>query len=144
MRDATRPILLVEDDDIDVMTTQRAFEHHRVASSLRVVHNGAAALDYLRREGEYADADDGVPPAIILLDLKMPVMNGIEFLQVVKSDGRLKRIPVVVLTSSDEETDVVKSYELGVAGFIVKPVSFAKLLDAMKTFDMYWTLSEIP
>jgi CheY-like chemotaxis protein len=139
-----KSILLVEDDEIDVETVQRAFETNRVANPLRVVHNGAEALAYLRREGEFAAREDVEQPAIVLLDLNMPVMNGIEFLREVKSDDELKKIPIVVLTTSREETDLVESYRLGAAGYIVKPVDFEKFLDAMKVFNLYWSLSELP
>ncbi len=129
MRDPNKPILLVDDDVVDVKTTLRALQQHKVPNPLRVVHNGAEALAYLRREGECADAEQ---PAVILLDLNMPVMNGIEFLREVKSDERLKGIPVVVLTTSREESDLAASRELGAAGYIAKPLEFSKFLDAIQ------------
>ena len=144
MEHDTKPILLVEDDQVDVKTIRRAFEHHKMLNPLHVVSNGARALELLRRQGAFTNQDDVPRPAIILLDLNMPVMNGIEFLREVKADDELKKIPVVVLTTSNEESDRVKSFELGVAGFIVKPVDFPKFLDAVKVFDLYWKLSELP
>lgn len=141
MRGRKRPILLVEDDIVDVKTVRRAFEHHEIANPLHVAKDGAHALAFLRREGEYADAEH---PAIILLDLNLPVMNGIEFLRVAKSDEQIKKLPVVVLTTSHEESDIVESYRLGVAGYIVKPVDFGKFLHAVRVFDLYWALSELP
>jgi len=132
MRDPDKTILLVDDDIVDVKTTLRALQQHDVPNPLCVVHNGAEALAYLRREGEYADAEQ---PAVILLDLNMPVMNGIEFLHAMKSDERLKDIPVVVLTTSREESDLTASQELGAAGYIVKPLEFGTFLDAIRAVD---------
>lgn len=135
--------MLAEDDLVDVKTVQRAFKQYRLNNPLHVVANGAEALHYLRRTGPYAAPAEAPRPGIILLDLNMPVMNGIEFLQAVKADNDLKRIPVIVLTSSTEESDLVGSYELCVAGYIVKPVDFTKFLDVVKAIDLYWSLCEL-
>jgi CheY-like chemotaxis protein len=101
-------------------------------------------LEFLRREGRYAQSADAPRPGLILLDLNMPVMNGIEFLRIIKADDSLKSIPVVVLTSSRDSPDRVASYKLGVAGYITKPVDFSKFLEAVKIFDLYWSLCELP
>jgi CheY-like chemotaxis protein len=133
----SRPILLVEDDDIDAMTTQRALDELKVVNKLIHTVDGEDALKYLR-EG------DNRQPCVILLDLNMPRMNGFEFLKVVKADAVLRKIPVVVLTTSDAEEGIVESYNLGVAGYIVKPVSYKQFVEAMRAVDMYWTLNELP
>ncbi len=133
----SNPILLVEDDKVDVMTVQRALKDLNVSNSLDVAGDGEQALTFLRNP-------DNIRPCVILLDLSMPRMDGIEFLRLAKQDKSLRKIPVVVLTSSREEQDKVDSYDLGVAGYIVKPVNYPDFVEAMKTIDMYWTLSELP
>jgi len=136
------PILLVEDDLIDVKTVKRAFKENKVRNPLFVVGNGEEALDFLYGRGEYADRTSAALPGLILLDLNMPVMNGIEFLQAIKQDDALKRIPVVVLTTSKDESDLVETYNLSVAGYIVKPVDFAQFIETVKVIDLYWSLNE--
>jgi CheY-like chemotaxis protein len=133
----TRPILLVEDDTIDAMTVRRAFRDLKVSNPVAHVNNGEEALAYLQ------DPQLEIP-CVILLDLNMPKMSGAELLQVLKSDPGLQRIPVVVLTTSNEERDVVESFKLCVAGYIVKPVDYKKFVEAIKMIDIYWTLSELP
>jgi CheY-like chemotaxis protein len=132
-----KPVLLVEDDTIDALTVKRAFQDLQVTCPLVHRLNGEAALGHLMEAGHEL-------PCVILLDLNMPRMNGIEFLRVIKMDSSLKRIPVVVLTTSDEERDIVESFKLSVAGYIIKPVDYAKFVAAMRTIDLYWTLSELP
>lgn len=136
------PILLVEDDQVDVMTVQRAFSKNRITNPLFVCSNGEEALKFLRHEGAYSDPEKSLRPGIILLDLNMPVMNGIEFLEAVKADDDLKCIPVIVLTTSREEEDRVSSFKLSVAGYIIKPVQFEKFVETVRLIDLYWTLSE--
>lgn len=138
------PILLVDDDQVDVMTVQRAFKRNNIADPLFVVGNGKKALDFLRHQGEYPDPEKCPRPGIILLDLNMPVMNGIEFLRLLKVDEDLRKIPVIVLTTSKEENDRVESFNLCVAGYIIKPVEFEKFVEAVRVLDLYWTLSELP
>lgn len=132
-----RPILLVEDDRIDAMTVSRALKEIKVVNQLDIVGNGEEALEFLRDE-------KNEKPCVILLDLNMPRMNGIEFLKVAKQDEKLKMIPVVVLTTSREEQDKVESFKLSVAGYIIKPVDYLQFVEAMKTINVYWTLSELP
>jgi len=132
-----KPILLVEDDDVDAMTTQRALDELKVTNKLIHRIDGEDALEYLRDEGNQK-------PCVILLDMNMPRINGFEFLKIVKDDDVLKRIPVVVLTTSDDDEGVVESYKLGVAGYIVKPVSYQRFVEAIKTINIYWTLSRLP
>ena len=131
-------ILLVEDDDVDVMNVQRAFKKNNIANPLFIAGNGVEALEHLR-QGE-------VPRErrIILLDLNMPRMNGIEFLRELRADSELRQLPVVVLTTSDDERDRIEAYNLNVAGYIVKPVTFTNFCDAMETLNKYWQLVEMP
>jgi len=133
----SKPILLVEDDEVDTMTVQRAFKDLKVTNELVHRINGEEALKYLR-------AEDSQMPCVILLDLNMPKMNGIEFLKISKEDEKLKKLPVVVLTTSKEEHDIVESFELSVAGYIVKPVDYKRFVEAIRAIDLYWTLSELP
>ena len=133
----SKPILLVEDDEVDTMTVQRAFKDLKVTNELVHRINGEEALKYLR-------AEDSQMPCVILLDLNMPKMNGVEFLKISKEDEKLKKIPVVVLTTSKEEHDIVESFELSVAGYIVKPVDYKRFVEAIRAIDLYWTLSELP
>ncbi|MDP2788384.1 MAG: response regulator [Pseudomonadota bacterium] len=137
MKNPAKPILLVEDDQIDAMTVRRALKELHVTNPLVHVENGEEALAYLR------DATNSVP-CLILLDLNMPVMNGIEFLQADKIDPILKRIPVVVLTTSEEQRDKVASFDLGVAGYMCKPVDYRQFVETIRTIDAYWTVSEQP
>ncbi len=134
---SSKPILLVEDDKVDAMTVTRALKEINVTNRLDITNNGEEALAFLRNlEHE--------KPGIILLDLNMPKMNGIEFLQVAKNDTDLKKIPVVVLTTSKEEQDKVDSFNLGVAGYMIKPVDYLQFVEVVRTIDLYWTLSELP
>ena len=134
-------ILLVEDDEVDVMNVQRAFKKNNINNPLDIASNGLEALNMLRKEGEST-----VPKQrrLILLDLNMPKMNGIEFLRELRSDQKLKHIPVVILTTSNEDKDKVEAYNLNVAGYILKPVTFSNFIQVMATLDKYWNLSEMP
>ncbi len=135
-------ILLVEDDEVDVMNVQRAFKKNNIKNPLYIANNGLEALVMLRGNGN----PPLVPPEqrIILLDLNMPKMNGIEFLRELRADPQLKLIPVIVLTTSNEDRDKVEAYNLNVAGYILKPVTFSSFVEAVATLNKYWTLSEIP
>lgn len=137
MRTKSNPILLVEDDSVDAMTVKRALKELHVSNPLTHVENGEEALAHLQ------DANQE-QPCLILLDLNMPVMNGIEFLHAVKALPELKRIPVVALTTSDEQEDKVESFELGVAGYMRKPVEYRQFVEIVRTIDAYWTISESP
>ncbi len=132
-----RPILLVEDDAVDIMTMQRALKDLKITNHLDITYNGEEALELLM-------APSSEEPCIILLDLNMPRMNGIEFLKIIKQDDRFKKIPVVVLTTSREEQDKVESFNLGVAGYMIKPPDYRQFVDVIKTIDLYWTISELP
>jgi len=138
-----KDILLAEDNPKDVELTIIALEKHHIANRVMVVRDGAAVLDYLNRTGEFANRDEG-NPAIILLDLKMPKMDGLEVLRRVKSDAKLMTIPVVILTSSREERDLVESYRLGVNAYVVKPVRFNEFMEAVEQLGVFWALVNEP
>lgn len=137
MKTTCKAILLVEDDQVDAMTVRRALKELHVANRLEHVENGEEALAYLRDSARER-------PCLILLDINMPVMNGIEFLQVVKADSELKCIPAVALTTSDEQKDKVEAFEFGVAGYMRKPVDYRQFVEIIRTIDAYWTISESP
>lgn len=132
-----KPILLVEDDEIDIMTIQRALKDLNVSNPLEVTMNGEEALNYFKDP-------DKTEPCIVLLDINMPRMNGIEFLQERNRNDVIKKIPVVVLTSSREEQDMVQSYSLGVSGYMLKPVDYKQFVETIRVIDLYWTLSQFP
>jgi len=132
-------ILLADDDEEDRMLTREALQDVRLANEMRFAVDGQDLLDYLRREGRYADpAVDAPRPGIILLDLNMPRKDGREALAEIKADASLRRIPVVVLTTSSDQLDVTRMYDLGVSSFISKPVTFAGLVEAMRAWTNYW------
>jgi len=131
----------VDDDDVDVMSVERAFIKHHIKNPLIRAINGLAALELLRGT---AGREPIMQPVLILLDVNMPVMNGIEFLQVMRDDSKLKNIPVVILSSSDEERDVVSAYNFNVAGYIVKPVDPEQFKAAIRILDSYWMLCRMP
>ena len=133
----SKPILLIEDDNVDVMTVERVFRDLKIANQLVSTSNGEQALEYLRSNGNKK-------PCVILLDLNMPKMNGTEFLKIIKTDESLKKIPVVVLTTSSQQQDVVESFKLGAAGYMVKSVDYGKFVETIRTINLYWTLSELP
>jgi two-component system, response regulator len=138
-------ILLADDDAEDRMLARDALEENRLANSLDCVEDGEDLLDYLHRRGKYTELEEKPLPGLILLDLNMPKKDGREALEEIKADPDLKRIPVVVLTTSKAEEDVLKTYDLGVSGFITKPVSFGGLVETMKTLAKYWfEIVELP
>ncbi|HJZ46744.1 MAG TPA: response regulator [Roseiflexaceae bacterium] len=132
-------ILLVDDDEIDVMNVQRAFKRNNITNPLYVASNGLEALAMLRSK-------DGIPGPrrLILLDLNMPKMNGLEFLRALREDPALRPLTVVVLTTSDDERDRIEAYNLNVAGYILKPVTMTAFVEAMATLNKYWTINEFP
>ena len=137
-------ILLVEDNPHDVELTLHALERDHVANRIHVVRDGAEALDYLFATGEYAGRDTDDKPRMILLDLKLPKVDGMEVLRRIKKDPSTRMIPVVVLTSSREEHDVVESYSLGVNSYITKPVDFEQFTKAVRQLGLYWLLLNQP
>ncbi|MFN8074793.1 MAG: response regulator [Kineosporiaceae bacterium] len=134
-RARTIDVLLVEDDPGDVLMTREAFEDNKVANRLNVVSDGVQAMQYLRKEGEYADA---VTPDLILLDLNLPRMDGREVLAALKGDERLRTIPVVVLTTSDALEDVTRSYSLHANAYVTKPVDFAQFIEVVRQIDEFF------
>ena len=137
-------VLLVEDNPNDVELTLHAFEKNNLTNKIKVVRDGAEALDYLFSEGEYAGSGASPMPRLILLDLKLPKRDGMEVLREIRADERTKHVPVVVLTSSQQESDIVKTYELGVSSYIVKPVDFDQFTEAVRTMGFYWLLLNEP
>lgn len=137
MKISSKPILLVEDDQVDAKTVKRALKELHVVNPLTHVENGEAALQHLQHPAAER-------PCIILLDLNMPIMNGIECLQAIKNDPKLRSIPVVILTTSEEQQDKVNSFNLGVAGYMAKPVDYKQFVEVIRSIDTYWTLSEMP
>lgn len=137
-------ILLVEDNPNDIKLTLHAFKRQNIVNNIHVVRDGAEALDFLFATGAYAGRDPEHGPKVILLDLKLPLVDGLEVLRRIKQDPRTRAIPVVVLTSSREESDVVASYALGVNSYIVKPVDFEQFTEATRTLGMYWLLLNQP
>ena len=133
----SKPILLIEDDDVDVMTVKRALRDLKVANQLVPIGDGEEAIEYLRNES-------AAKPCLVLLDLNMPKMDGAEFLKIVKKDKTLKKIPVVILTTSNSDRDVIESFELGAAGYMVKSVDYEKFVETIRAIDLYWTLSKLP
>lgn len=138
-----KPILLVEDDPRDLELTLVALERSQLANEVIIVRDGEAALEYLNRTGEYQGRAEG-NPAVVLLDLKLPKVNGLEVLQAVRTTEPLRSIPVVMLTSSHEETDVLRSYQLGVNAYVVKPVEFKQFVEAIADLGIFWAVLNEP
>ncbi|NUQ65183.1 MAG: response regulator [Pirellulales bacterium] len=140
---ALKRILLAEDDPNDVELTLAALEEYHLANEVQVVRDGAEALDYLFSRGAYAGRQDGAP-VVVLLDIKMPKVDGVEVLRQIKSDPALQCLPVVMLTSSREERDLVDAYRLGANAYVVKPVDFPAFVDAVKEVGMFWAVVNEP
>ena len=137
-------ILLIEDNPDDVELTLHAFQKNHMANDIVVATDGAEGLDYLFGTGKYAGRDTGEPPALILLDLQLPKIGGLEVLRKVREDERTKRIPVVIMTTSDEEEDIVNGYNGGANSYLRKPVDFAEFMNAVKQLEMYWMVLNTP
>jgi two-component system, response regulator len=137
-------ILLVEDNPNDGELAMHALKKHNLANRIQVVRDGAEALDYVFARGEFSHRDINQIPRLVLLDLKLPKVDGLEVLRQIKADPRTRKIPVVVLTSSREERDVVESYDLGVNSYILKPVDFQQFSEAVRTIGLYWLLLNQP
>lgn len=132
-----RPLLLVEDDQVDRMTVKRAVRKLKIGNTLHTADNGEKALEYLKK-------NRGKLPCIILLDINMPRMNGIEFLKIIKKDDDFKSIPVIILTTSEEERDRYESFNLSIAGYVVKPVDFDAFIQVMDVIKQYWSMMRFP
>lgn len=140
----SRIILLVEDNPDDVELTLRAFERSKVVNEIVVARDGAEALEYLFATGSHAGRALGAMPEVVLLDLKLPKVDGLDVLRRIRADERTRRLPVVVLTSSNEERDVLRSYDLGANSFVRKPVDFAQFLEAAQQLGLYWLVVNEP
>jgi CheY-like chemotaxis protein len=136
-------VLLAEDNPRDAEMTLAALGENNLTNEVILVHDGAEALDYMYSRGQYAGRTGG-NPLLILLDLKMPKVDGLEVLRVLKSDPQLKRVPIVMLTSSREENDLVRSYDLGINAYVVKPVDFLQFIHAVKNIGAFWTIDNEP
>jgi two-component system, response regulator len=141
---AAKTILLIEDNPSDIELTRRALDRSRVSNELVVVQDGQEALDYLFGSGPYAGRDAAALPGVALLDLKLPKVPGLEVLRAIRDDPRTRRLPVVILTSSNEEQDVSCGYDLGVNSYIQKPVDFERFAEAIRTLGLYWLILNEP
>ena len=143
-RKKEKTILLVEDNPDDVALTLRALEKHNIKNKVTVARDGAEALDYLFATGAYSDRDTSVMPAVIILDLKLPKVDGLTVLERMRADERTKLVPVVILTSSKEEQDMVNGYKLGANSYVRKPVDFAQFIEAARQLGLYWLVINEP
>ncbi len=139
-----KTILLVEDNPDDVELTLRALKQYNIRNEIAVVRDGAEALDYLFATGAYADCDTSTIPAVVILDLKLPKVSGLEVLQRMRADGWTKLTPVVVLTSSREEQDMINSYKFGANSYVRKPVDFTQFIEAVRQLGLYWLVINEP
>jgi CheY-like chemotaxis protein len=144
MRKEPFVVLLAEDDEHDIVATKRAWRKHHIANPLYVVTDGEECLDFLYRRGRYSEPDTAPRPGILLLDIKMPKMDGLAVLEHIRKDRKLHRMPVIILTTSKAEEDRLRSYDLGVNAYIVKPVGFQNFSDAVRTINLFWQLVELP
>jgi two-component system, response regulator len=142
--DGSVDILMVEDNPDDEQLTLRALRKYQLTNRIHVVRDGQEALDYIFCAGKYADREISAQPHVILLDIKLPLIDGLEVLRRIKSDPRTKTVPVVMLTSSHQERDLVESYRLGVNSYIVKPVDFDQFTESARSLGMYWLLLNRP
>jgi len=138
------PVLLVEDDSLDAKTLRRAFAHNKITNPLHVVTDGEDALSFLRHEAPFEDPDAAPRPGLILLDLNLPRLTGREFLGVIKKEPEFQTIPTIVLTTSDERSDVDETYAMGIAGYIKKPLDFAEFVEAIRRVELYWSICTLP
>ena len=143
-RKKDRTILLVEDNPDDLELTLRALKQYHVQNEIAVVRDGAEALDYLFATGAYADRDTSTMPAVVLLDLKLPKVDGLEVLQRLRADERTKLVPVVILTSSREEQDIINGYKFGANSYVRKPVDFKQFIEAARQLGLYWLVINEP
>lgn len=137
-------VLMAEDSDHDIIATQRAWKDNNIVNLLYIVRDGEECMDYLNQQGKYSKPGSAPPPGILLLDLKMPKMDGLTVLKQIRGDDRLRRLPVVILTTSKEEEDRINSYDLGANAYIVKPVDFGSFNEAIKTINIFWELVTLP
>lgn len=137
-------VLLAEDNEHDILATQRAWKKNNIANPLYIVRDGEECLDYLYQRGKYSEPSSAPRPGILLLDIKMPRMDGLAVLKHIRADEKLCRLPVIMLTSSRVEEDRLKSYDLGANAYITKPVGFENFAEAVKAIHLFWALVELP
>ena len=137
-------ILMAEDDEHDILATKRAWKTHHIVNPLYIVNDGEECLDFLKQRGKYSEPGAAPKPGILLLDIKMPKMDGLTVLKFIRTDRELCRLPVVILTASKAEEDRIRSYDLGVNAYIVKPVGFERFSTAVRTINLFWQLVELP
>jgi CheY-like chemotaxis protein len=137
-------VLMAEDDEHDIMATRRAWKANNMANPLYIVNDGEACLDYLHRRGAYADPVSAPSPGILLLDINMPKMDGLETLMAVRESQQFRHLPVIMLTTSQAEEDRLKSYAFGANAYIVKPIGFENFSEAIRTINLFWKLVELP
>jgi two-component system, response regulator len=144
MRKKPFSVLMAEDEVHDIVATQRAWKKSHILNPLYIVKDGEECLEFLHQRGKYQEAEIAPRPGILLLDIKMPRMDGLTVLKHIREDENLHRLPVIMLTSSKAEEDRLKSYDLGVNAYIVKPVGFVNLSEAVRTINLFWELVELP
>jgi CheY-like chemotaxis protein len=137
-------VLMAEDDEHDIVAVKRAWKKHHISNPLYVVNDGEECLDFLHRRGKYSEPGTAPRPGILLLDIKMPKMDGLAVLKQIREDGQLHRLPVIILTTSTAEEDRLSSYDLGVNAYIVKPVGFENFSEAVRTINLFWELVDLP
>jgi len=137
-------VLMAEDDEHDIVATKRAWKKHHVANPLYIVNDGEACLDYLYGKGKYGEPGAAPRPGIVLLDIKMPKLDGLSVLKQIRGDKALRRLPVIILTTSKAEEDRFRSYDLGANAYIVKPVGFENFSQAVRMINLFWQLVELP
>lgn len=144
MHEKTFVVLMAEDDEHDIIATKRAWKAGQMANPLHIVSNGEECLEYLERRGAYSDPSSSPRPGILLLDINMPRMDGLETLQRIRANEQLRSLPVVMLTTSKAEEDRMRSYELGANAYIVKPIGFDNFAEAIRTINLFWKLVALP
>jgi CheY-like chemotaxis protein len=137
-------VLMAEDDEHDIVATKRAWEKHHIANPLYIVNNGEQCLDFLHQRGKYSEPGTAPRPGILLLDIKMPKIDGLAVLKHIREDGELRRLPVIILTTSKAEEDRLRSYDLGANAYVVKPVGFDNFSGAVRTINLFWELVDLP
>ncbi len=137
-------VLMAEDNEHDIVATRRAWKKYNIANPLHIVRDGEECLDYLHQRGKYSEPGSAPRPGILLLDIKMPKMDGLAVLEHIREDAGLHRLPVVILTTSKAEEDRIKSYDLGANAYITKPIGFQNFAEAVRTINLFWTLVELP
>jgi CheY-like chemotaxis protein len=137
-------VLMAEDDEHDILATRRAWKKHHISNPLYIVNDGEECLDFLHRRGKYSEQGTAPRPGILLLDIRMPKMDGLAVLKHIRQDKQLRRLPVIILTTSRAEEDRLRSYDLGVNAYIVKPVGFDNFSGAVRTINLFWQLVDLP